>query len=565
MSLFKNPYIGVTLTIAVFLPAGYFGALAFEAQPEKGPAGAIHDTEKKSGRSSHQTKTSSPNKLDQVGMATGSDLIEQIMTATVEELPELPREILKGSNGVFIRAVIDRWVELNPEAGWAFFLKERKSGNRWKSAIYTYSGRWALADPDAAFSATLNADDENVVRVGIDRIGRELANQRPLDYFRLSQGQGGEKLDYYRRIAARRLAMSKPQEALALLGELPPSMIYEKANPYQSGAQEKALLENLLGLPSIKEAEEKPAREQDSLSADIAAGWATNDPNAAITWVRNIESDQERGRALRAIATGIIESDPERAAQLLKEAAEADDPSNRPHRSYDQFRYSWQTAAEILSHRDPTAAIAWVAKHYPESAVQEAASYLPPDGVAAVKALAALPDESLTDGRLKGWPNSQWRPQNLEAAIAEVKALPESDKRDSIHAWILNAMTSHDPEAALNGAVNDLADSPSRTAVLKKSAEMLARDDVSAAAAWIEQRETGSEKDTAIEGFIAVAQHVEPDVALEWAAHVSNEEVRQKQIRQIYDALAVATSTEAAQEALRESSLPDEDIARFLK
>ncbi|YCM46624.1 hypothetical protein V2O64_11395 [Verrucomicrobiaceae bacterium 227] len=300
------------------------------------------------------------------------------------------------------------------------------------------------------------------------------------------------------------------------------------------------------------------------LSADLASGWAKNDPDAALAWVRDIQGDDERSRALRAIAKRLIDVDGERAAAIFKEAAQLGEATFNNGGDLQVVAYDWSSAVIFLGNKDPAAAMAWVAKHYPGSSAQMISRFLPRDGVAAVESLVALPDSALKNGKLLDWPSEDWRPDDLAAAMERLSSIPESSKRESIHSWMLSAMAQSDPVAAVNWAARDLSDGESRAHIFKNGVENWARQDLASAGEWLITRESGVETDAAIGGFLMVAKYVEPEAAFEWAAVVSDPEMRMKQLESVYSTLLRTSGEEEARATLAKAPLSEVEVETIM-
>lgn len=273
-----------------------------------------------------------------------------------------------------------------------------------------------------------------------------------------------------------------------------------------------------------------------------------------------MEGGAGRVDALKAIGHRLIDVDGERAAAIFKEAADLEGVVIDEFFLRSSMGDDLGRAVKLLANKDPAAAMAWVAKHYPESSPGMVSQLLPRDGVAAVQALAALPDSALSDGKSTNWPMDDWNPSNLEGALERVSTLPESGQRNLIHAWLLNAMASNDPKTAVHLAASELSDPTSRQHIFGRGMKNWAKEDLSGAAEWLTTREPGPETDAAIGGFLMVAKYLEPEAAFDLANAVSSPEVRIKQLEAVYTTLVDSSGEAVARDFLHKASLSDAEM-----
>ncbi len=460
--------------------------------------------------------------------------LERISASGLEALPALWREMLAGGDNIPLRmALVDRWIELDPEDGFAFFTETEAEweGTILNGVVPEYCGRWALVDPERALEAAKSITGFGPsAGFSIRAVAAALARDRPGDLFRLLAVPGQSRwLPASLSVAIRNLALTNPRAAVTAI-------------------------ENL----------DRDLRLGKGLAADLAGGWARQDPEAALAWARKLtdkleDSDGffatsvgfvgERTRALRAIARQLLERDPDAAAALYREAAgRSGDDQEGPFR---HVVYDWTEAAKILSEADPLAALAWVARHFPEEAIRAIPACLPQNAVASLEALAALPGVRAPNGWPPEWPRNDWRPVRVEEALARVTEITNPVLRESFRAWLLEAQATTDPQAALAGAVRDLGDAKYRARILKEGMAYWARQDLAAASAWLATRPEGPERDATIAGLVRVASYSDPALALSWAGTISKESARVREIEDVYrcwqslDGEAARTAVEA--------------------
>lgn len=150
----------------------------------------------------------------------------------------------------------------------------------------------------------------------------------------------------------------------------------------------------------------------------IAAGYARQDPRAALSWVEQFRGEPVFDLGVSAVAQGLAQTDPRAAAELLASVPKAANDDGR----------AASVVAGTWAQKDPLAAAEWAFD------------------------LAAGPSR---DGALRQV-TSLWANQDLQAARSWALRLPTGGARDASLAQILAATGAYEaPDAALLGAFSD--------------------------------------------------------------------------------------------------------------
>ena len=430
--------------------------------------------------------------IDQPELAERIQFLQTLTTTELGDLPALVGQLVADldRNGTYreLGNAIDRWVELDPAGGFAFCVAALSDGGG-KFPISLFARRWARVDPDAAVEACQAAAPDSLTS-----IAEELANQRPADYFRLLIGGSGN--DYLAE-ASQRLAREDPQAMLAFLPQLDETL-------------------------------------RDGVSADLACGWARKDPEAAIVWVRELDEGAIRQRAFRALAFGLVDSDPQRAAEIYLEGG-IDDGREAIHNTvafgeYTGQNFGWGEIAKRLASSDPVAAYRW-AQHFTDGRTpgELVTTCAPASASATIDYFRALPPEAFVAGTTIN-PPYEWRPADVVEGMARITEITDPNARETALAWLLAADVGNDPQAAIATAMDAIGTPASRAPILEQALAAWAASDPPAASAWLAGLGAGSDRDAGIRGLLQASRLGDPDAALEWAQQISDGEARQGQL-----------------------------------
>jgi hypothetical protein len=351
--------------------------------------------------------------------------------------------------------------------------------------------------------------DQNIA---FSRISEALATNRPADFFRrYSELSKRDDATFYVQTAAAKLAITDPQ---ALVG----------------------LLQGSSANLSLGDSEKAKAWQ------GLAAGWARSDPQAALDFFRNVAAPPFQGPGLDEIAAGVITSDPNLAAEITKET----------HRTE-----SVKKTAGALAVKDPDAALAWLKQHFPEEsgemAFELARTHIPRTAQEAVDYMVRHADVLFSPG--KGV--SQWTVDDPAAALALTEAIADPDTRSRIRSLTLDLLAVGSPEEAIKASASD----PERGRILGTAVANWAKENLTAASAWVTTQPPGADRDQAIAGLLSVALRVEPDSALPWAVAISDAPARINKLAWVLSRTGKQTEEEVTS-ALSALAVPPEEITK---
>lgn len=396
--------------------------------------------------------TASPKRIQQPELAERIDFLEDLTTTDLDKLPDLLRGLIdadgNSSDYLALNSVIDRWIELDPEGGFAFFLENFPDAAYRSASISAFARRWARVDPDAAIAAASQTAGPHAIR----SVAEELATHRPDDFFRLcSDGQH----DFHVSAAAQHLSREDPQAMLAFLPQL----------------------EEIV---------------RSAVSADLAFGWAKKDPDAAVTWARGLEAGRDKTRTFRALAFSLIERDPERAAELYLEGGNLEDQMVKPPLSDSGYRgqnFHYTEAAAQLAKSDPVAAFEWAQRFRTDGKHHYlVAGLTPPSAVGLIDYFSGLPDEAFPEGEMIYFPNP-WNPTDTEEGLARLSEIPNPHARKLAAGWIRFATPisiATDP-AAVSARLLELAPSQRRDRGIASLVATLRVGEPDSALQWVQQ------------------------------------------------------------------------------
>ena len=244
------------------------------------------------------------------------------------------------------------------------------------------------------------------------------------------------------------------------------------------------------GSNAVAAAQNMGGRESFMSTAMVLSGWATNDPEAALTWMESQESNN--GMWMRSLVTGLAGSDPERATELVSEMAQ-DDP--RAAQGYTE-----SIARELLkggigeaeqwldSLADPSmrkGAIETISGHLARTDPKQALSW----------ASQLDPGDGQNSGMNKIF--SDWSRRDPAAASQTLTSIPDGPSKDYAITGLVSGTLREDPEAAVTWAATIGDDGLRNETIINSGAQWFRRDE-NAAATWLAGSDLSEELQTAI-------------------------------------------------------------------
>jgi hypothetical protein len=387
--------------------------------------------------------------------------------------------------------------------------------------VWEYLGKWSVKDPETALVRAMALPEKRDTDAAMSRITMALAARRPADFFRLyaelaKWGHVGFSIG----AAAGNLAATDPTAMAALLKD-PPD--YLKRND---------------------ETREKACR-------GLAIRWGSTDPVAAAAWFREMENPKDRALGLNEIANQVITRDPVQAAALIRESGSVESDALKD-------------AAMALAQSDPEAALAWLKKEFPEESVamagNVASQHIPRTAQAAVDYLVQHADMLFSNGKIQLFAFIHWSLDDPAAALAIAEKIQDPGTLSNVRARLLGAMAHRSPQGALAAA----SPGEEQNRVMGSAVENWAKQDLTAATAWLAAQPKGRPRDNAIQGLLNVTLRLEPESAMPWAAAVSDSQTRMAAYAQVLNATGLMEQ-EAAIAALQAVAASPDEIDQVVK
>ena len=265
--------------------------------------------------------------------------------------------------------------------------------------------RWAAIDPDGAWDAAMQFDDNNLKQQMISRVVGEISRSDLGKARQMLSGIKDQKTKQTALYAFLDQAVSAdPEEAFRVLTS--DSKNSRNYNHYQALFQK----------------------------------WAKDDPEAAIAKLDLIKGTSDRQQALLGIAVALVTSDPQRALDLL----DGMPPGQGRGSMLASITATWMR-------HDSDAAIAWInslpAADQSKALQNGCWQLIQDDPAKAAKLLSSLPANNQTSGQFSNLA-SQWAQQDLEAAREWAESLPSGRTREQAMNGIVNTMAQTDPAKA---------------------------------------------------------------------------------------------------------------------
>jgi hypothetical protein len=261
----------------------------------------------------------------------------------------------------------------------------------------------------------------------------------------------------------------------------------------------------------------------------VLAGWATSDPEAAKTWLGELEDDRSKGFLTFGLINGLAQSDPNAATDYVLELAAAEtanggEAQQTPWGGSFSSRYidmiadeqlklgtgvatawaeglpegdmkesAFDQLAENMSRTDLDGAKAWIAEHagadYAGDAVREVAERISRDDPQAALTWADSLPETAQAGVYREAMGT-WTREDPTAASQYLATLDNSPNRDAAVGSFATSLArardeeQRDPESAASWAIT-IEDETVRTDTVTEVARSWMRSDREAATAWL--------------------------------------------------------------------------------
>ena len=227
------------------------------------------------------------------------------------------------------------------------------------------------------------------------------------------------------------------------------------------------------------------------------------------------------------------------------------------------YTSAFNSTAANWATQDPAAALAWAQQHpdgYGNLALQGALNgWWQKDPKAAEAYVASLPDASGRQETVMSFANMLFRSDPAHAR-QWVSQLQSVDARRTANSAIAQSWAQDDPEAATRWAANLPQDE--RGNAVGGAARFWAKEDPKGAGDFLNSL-GGPMRDEAVGFFSATLAYEDSALALNWAATISNPQMRQSAEEQIANEW-LKQNPAAAKDWIQNSSLPEAEKARLL-
>jgi len=266
----------------------------------------------------------------------------------------------------------------------------------------------------------------------------------------------------------------------------------------------------IAGSEAVLNGMESPERDM----AVTLAGWANNDPSAAMAWFDSQDENtrMKSGELKYGIIAGLADKDPSTASNFVFQLAEAGHQDADRMLSYVASKLlraggpedaaAWSEnlpagplrasamdrVANAFVNRDPVAAAAWAERFAtePHSArvIEEVGDeWAERDPMAAVNWLQTL---DAGEGQAQGLSSAfgEWVRRDPRAASEHLVAMPQSPARDSAISGFVSRLAGEDPQSAITWA-GQISDAGARNQTLVRAGQALFRRNADEARNWV--------------------------------------------------------------------------------
>ena len=397
----------------------------------------------------------------------------------------------------------------DPAGAWQAALAMDKSDER-RTTLRSVAEKWIETDPLAALSAVASIDGADRRRLQ-DRLVRHWASQDPDAALVWALGQPGSPNTDPLRQVAEVVANHSPREVFELVEKLEPPRRNRIAQGVLFAWGRTDPVAALDALATMANA----GRLGRPVGVSIIGSWASNDPEAAIDWVRAQEPSPIHTSMLTSAMSYLGRSDPLRALSLADEL----DGTVRS-KAIERVLHAW-------GRKDPRAAAAWLdaSGDKTPSAVRTVARHFAeedPEG-----AFEWLQDQSV-EARRRAFPTVVGRlaAESPDSALRLVDGIEDTDVKQAAGFELMSTWVEFDPQAAIR-AITRMDDSVSRH-LYQSAFQMWSHFDPESATGFLDQIPS-SHRDGATLGIVQqVAFEDDLDLAERLFDHLKGDEVRRR-------------------------------------
>jgi hypothetical protein len=564
------------------------------------------------------------NAFDQIGA-----LHARLRNANPSRFPALMDELgeLTGSavNWQVRTMIATRWAQLDPQ-GMLAYSKTQNGPMSW-SLYNTVFDAWSKQDPQAAYDAALQLDDQRAQQAGIQAVLNTIAQVSPQQAISMAREYFGNDLSgrgrwIFQSIysnwaqrdgeAARQSALSleegavksaalagamsdwmaeDPVEALAWLDSLPmDSAVY---------GSRKTVFRNFLNrdfdvareyIDSVEDPVERREILENLQFHNLAWQRSYEEIEGIFDWLGTVATGQVYDSRVSGILAAMAENDPDRAVDFVLNMRPGNARMN-----------GLNTIGRKLAEIDPKLAFQFVDGLAFEDEKSRALSsmgwQLSQQGVESASALVAAHADPIVQRQLASRISEEWSNYDIEAARAWSESLSDEQARKSAIRAVMSNWMETDPAATMNYIENSL-ETGDRESVLRDAFSNLARKDPQAAAEWLERipeglterkndiyrnvastyirhdpmaasewiatLDEGPERDQSVETLVNTISKTDPEAGFIWAVTVGDADKRTSTLRRSIQEWVTA-DVDAAYRAIAEAKIDAAEKEPLLK
>ncbi len=420
--------------------------------------------------------------------------------------------------------LIGRWMEVDPEGAINSTVQARGMEDRDFGArlIWNIYDAWSEKDADSALDDARHSLSGREQRTAFEVILGNMAKENPAKALEWIKGMQCDSSDYIIPVFEEWAARDAQQAAQAMLQ-------YKDDNSRKSAIAGIAagLVRNDAKSATAWLNQLPPGKIHDEALKDVANQWSKADPPSAMAWLGSLPSSEMKNSVQNDVALDWAVHDSIGALEHGMKLPDGKEKDSLLH---------WGLAQ--LTYDDAQAAARWV-ENLPSSTMKK-------------NSFATL--------------INQWTDYDPAAAAAYLSAMPDSEMRQNSIETVASSWSYNDPVAAAQW-VAALPNGTKKTAAYADIAVNWISNDPVQATAWVGQLPVGPVRDEAAKRVskTRLVRH-DPKGAEKWAESISDPKARQDQIIAVMQQLIVEDPFgDAATEAVKNSSLPDEEKKKLLQ
>lgn len=298
-------------------------------------------------------------------------------------------------------------------------------------------------------------------------------------------------------------------------------------------------------LESLRDGTDSPLRSE--LRILLVRRWTENDAPTAADWVARNLTGADRAAALDSVATVWAGLDFKAAENWARQLPEAEERSG-----------VMLALAYELNRDNPNAALALAAElpgsqNRDDFIVQSAGAWGALAFKESVEWAGQLPDESLRHRVLSAIATATAESNPSAAAKLAVESLPSGREQDDAVVGIVQHWVQKSPEQAAAWVIA-FPEGNLRETSIDALVKLWADQDLVGAGAWVDTLTSRSSRDTALAAYVEKLAVQFPEMAVEWAREIHNEQLRSERLESLAE-LWLRSNATAAREWIAQAPL----------